>query len=174
MDVDADDVKMVVVDGVVIAPMVNYINNFIVTYTNFIFQALCISKMHQGCYKDLKKEILGNQVFTELLRLMMIMKMLKFLESIILDLLNITASKLFVHPVVLSLHGQNLINLSFQQIFSIFWNQFILQKNLDLHIFAFIKLAKSFRQLFQMEVGISGKKLLILLLMLIIISIITH
>ena len=48
MDVDADDVKMVVVDGVVIAPTVNYINNFIITYTNFIFQALCISKMHQG------------------------------------------------------------------------------------------------------------------------------
>ena len=48
MDVDADDVKMVVVDGVVIAPTVNYIDNFIVTYTNFIFQALCISKMHQG------------------------------------------------------------------------------------------------------------------------------
>ena len=48
MDVDADDVKMVVVDGVVIAPTVNYINNFIVTYTNFILQALCISKMHQG------------------------------------------------------------------------------------------------------------------------------
>ena len=48
MDVDADDVKMVVVDGVVIAPMMNYINIFIITYTNFIFQALCISKMHQG------------------------------------------------------------------------------------------------------------------------------
>ena len=48
MDVDADDVKMVVVYSVVIAPMVNYINNFITTYTNFIFQALGISKMHQG------------------------------------------------------------------------------------------------------------------------------
>ena len=48
MDVDADDVKMVVVDGVVIAPMVNYINNSIITYINFIFQAFCISKMHQG------------------------------------------------------------------------------------------------------------------------------
>ena len=102
------------------------------------------------------------------------MKMLKFQESIILDLLNITVLKLSVHPVVLSLHGQNLTNLSLQQIFSIFWNQFILQMNLDLHIFALIKLAKYLEQLFQMEVGISGKKLLVLLLMLIIISIIAH
>ena len=37
MDSDADDVKMVVVDGVVIAPIVDNINNFIITYTNFIF-----------------------------------------------------------------------------------------------------------------------------------------
>ena len=60
-------------------------------------------KEYVGCYKDLRKEILGNQVFAELfsLMMMMLMMMLKFHEYITLGLLSFTVLKLFVHHVVL-------------------------------------------------------------------------
>ena len=61
MDVDADDVKMVVVDGLVIAPTVNYINHFIITYINFILQALCTSKMHQGSKECQRRGTYGEK-----------------------------------------------------------------------------------------------------------------
>jgi hypothetical protein len=42
MNVDADDVQMVVLNGVVIAPMVNYIHNFAIKMDTHFCQALCI------------------------------------------------------------------------------------------------------------------------------------
>ena len=59
MDIDADDVKMIVLDGIVIAPMVNYIQNFEMKIdTNFFFQALCIYQMHQRLKKCKRRSIL--------------------------------------------------------------------------------------------------------------------
>jgi len=54
MDVDepnADNVKMIVLDGVVIAPMVNHINYFYVKSTLIYIYKHC---SHAGCTKDLK------------------------------------------------------------------------------------------------------------------------
>jgi hypothetical protein len=37
MDIDADDVKMIVLDGIVIAPKVNYIQNFVMKIDTKLF-----------------------------------------------------------------------------------------------------------------------------------------
>ena len=44
MDIDADDVKMIVLDGIVMAPTVNYIQNFEMKIdTNFFSSTVHIS-----------------------------------------------------------------------------------------------------------------------------------